>query len=70
MTTNLTRHDFGQRVEYAANKGYTTMRGSVLRMTVLCKVEHLCFVLKFGGKSPALRVAPTVGGNAKNAVLH
>jgi len=26
------------------NMGYTTMRGSVLRMTVLCKVEHLCFV--------------------------
>ena len=40
----------------AANMGYTTMRGSVLRMTVLCKVEHLCFVLKFGGNNPALRV--------------
>ena len=42
----------------AGNKGYTTMRGAVLRMTVLCKVEHLCFVLKFGGNNPALRVAP------------
>jgi len=41
----------------AANMGYTTMRGAVLRMTVLCKVEHLCFVLKFGGNNPALRVA-------------
>ncbi len=42
----------------AANMGYTTMRGAVLRMTVLCKVEHLCFVLKFSGNNPALRVAP------------
>jgi hypothetical protein len=41
----------------AANMGYTTMRGSVLRMTVLCKVEHLCFVLQFGGNNPAPRVA-------------
>ena len=41
-----------------ANKGYTTMRGAVLRITVLCKLEHLCFVLKFSGNNPALRVAP------------
>ncbi len=41
----------------SANMDYTTMRGAVLRMTVLCKVEHLCFVLKFGGNNPALRVA-------------
>ena len=27
-------------------------------MAVLCKVEHLCFVLKFSGNNPALRVAP------------
>jgi hypothetical protein len=40
-----------------ANMGYTTMRGSVLRMKVLCKVEHSCFVLKFSGNNPALRVA-------------
>jgi len=39
------------------------MRGSVLRMTVLCKVEHLCFVLKFSTKTHALRQAAnrTVG---------
>jgi hypothetical protein len=41
----------------AGNMGYTTMRGAVLRMTVLCKVEHLFFALKFGGNNPALRVA-------------
>jgi len=50
-------HDFGRREPHAHNMGYTTMRGAVLRMTVLCKVEHLCFVLKFGGNNPALRVA-------------
>lgn len=26
-----------------ANMGYMTMRGPVLRMPVVCKVEHLCF---------------------------
>lgn len=41
----------------AENMGYTTMRGAVLRMTVLCKVEHLCFELKFGGTNHELRVA-------------
>jgi len=46
-----------EREERTHNKGYTTMRGSVLRMTVLCKVEYLCFVLKFSGNNPALRVA-------------
>ena len=38
--------------------GYATMRGAVLRMTVLCKVEHLCLVFKFSDNNPALRVAP------------
>ena len=46
-----------EREARTANMGYTTMRGAVLRMTVLCKVEHLCFVLKFSGSNPALRVA-------------
>ena len=34
------------------------MRGAVFRMSVLCKVEHLCFVLKFGSNNPALHVSP------------
>jgi len=50
-------HRFVEREERTHNMGYTTMRGSVLRIPVLCKVEHLCFVLKFGGNNPALRVA-------------
>jgi len=54
---NLRRLTCGRREERTHNMGYTTMRGSVLRMTVLCKVEHLCLVLKFSGNNPALRVA-------------
>ena len=57
-SANLTRHNSGRTEARTDNMGYTTMRGAVLRMTVLCKVKHLCFVLKFGGNNPALRVAP------------
>lgn len=52
MTENL------RQESRTANMGYTAMRGSLLRMTVLYTVEHLCFVLKFGSNNPALRVAP------------
>jgi hypothetical protein len=58
-TLTLSERVTGQgRRRASANKGYTTMRGAVLRMTVLCWAEHLCFVLKFSGNNPALRVAP------------
>ena len=58
MRRKLDGYDFGRTAAHADNMGYTTMRGTVLRMTVLCKIEHLCFVLKFSGNNPALRVAP------------
>ena len=38
--------------------GYTTMRGGVLRMKVLCKVEHLVLRIERSTKKPAMRVAP------------
>jgi len=55
--SEIGEHDLRQTEARTDNMGYTTMRGSVLRMKVLCKVEHLCFVLKFSGNKPALRVA-------------
>jgi len=55
---DIGEHCLGQKRTASANMGYTTMRGSVLRMKVLCKIEQLCFVLKFSGNNPALRVAP------------
>ncbi len=66
---NLTHHKLGRKEARTDNMGYTTMRGAVLRMTVLCKVEHLCFVLKFSGKSPALRVAQNRYAALRNAFI-
>jgi len=43
-SANLTRLFFGRKDARTDNMGYTAMRGAVLRMTVLCKVQHLCFV--------------------------
>lgn len=41
----------------AGNMGYTTMRVSMLHMTVWCKIENLYFVLQVKGNNPALLVA-------------